>query len=433
MLQQSAVSRYAASVIQGDQLSAMPRQRRWLHAMRGVMTAMFIVLLLMASTAFAAQRDAPSAEKSSDKAAVKPTDKQPEKKGWFDEILDSFGADDTFDPSKGMNWVFLPGPFFSPDAKFGVGISTVGLYRLDPKDTQTQLSTLEIDGFLTTNKSVGIAIDNKMFFPYDKYRLYTTAIFYDAPELYYGVGYEQNIQSSNRQDYTKQQIDFNVQALFRIVTDTYLGAGIDYDKTKARRIRPEASAPVTSFDFPNKNQSVGILASLVHDSRDVVINPEKGRLVQFTANYYTTYLGSDTDFSSYLIDYREYMSLKPLPGLLAFQIKANLSAGDVPWSQLSTLGGDSALRGYIIGRYRDRQTVLSQLEYRVPIAGRHGMVTWIGGAALADRISEFSAQMLLPNIGVGYRLRLKGRVNLRLDFGVGRNGGGFYFNVDEAF
>ncbi|CAA0114705.1 Uncharacterised protein [BD1-7 clade bacterium] len=396
-----------------------------------------VVLLLLAmvpSALLAADKTTKTTDsKDASPAAVTPKKADDGKTGWFDKILDSIGADDSFDPNKGVNFVFLPGPFFSPDAKFGLGLSSVGLYRLDPQDTQTQLSTLEINAFLTTNKSVGVSIDNKNFFLNDAYRVYIKADFSDAPEEFYGVGYEQGIDSSNKRTYTRQQIDLNVQALFRVVEDTYLGGGINFYHTRARRIRPSIPLPTIDGGFPENNQSSGVVATFVHDSRDVILNPYKGRLVEVSANYFNRGLGSDTDFTSYLLDYREYISLAPVPGLFAFQFKANFSAGEIPWNEMSTIGGNSGLRSYIRGRYRDRQTILSQLEYRVHIVGRHGMVTWIGGAMLADKVEDFTTDDVLPNIGVGYRLRLKDRVNLRLDLGFGRNGGGFYFNVNEAF
>ena len=39
----------------------------------------------------------------------------------------------------------------------------------------------------------------------------------------------------------------------------------------------------------------------------------------------------------------------------------------------------------------------------------------------------------LTNTGVGYRLELQPRMNLRIDFGVGKNSSGLYFNMTEAF
>ena len=39
----------------------------------------------------------------------------------------------------------------------------------------------------------------------------------------------------------------------------------------------------------------------------------------------------------------------------------------------------------------------------------------------------------LPSAGVGYRFEFKPRVNVRLDYGIGKGSSGFYFQVGEAF
>ena len=39
----------------------------------------------------------------------------------------------------------------------------------------------------------------------------------------------------------------------------------------------------------------------------------------------------------------------------------------------------------------------------------------------------------LPSAGVGYRCEFKPRVNVRLDYGIGKGSSGFYFQVGEAF
>lgn len=61
------------------------------------------------------------------------------------------------------------------------------------------------------------------------------------------------------------------------------------------------------------------------------------------------------------------------------------------------------------------------------------MVMWAGAGTIADRISELRLDQLLPTVGIGYRLEIKQRVNLRLDLGVGDQAVGFYFGIDEAF
>ncbi len=39
----------------------------------------------------------------------------------------------------------------------------------------------------------------------------------------------------------------------------------------------------------------------------------------------------------------------------------------------------------------------------------------------------------LPNFGIGYRLELQPRMNLRIDYGIGRETSGIYYNFNQAF
>jgi hypothetical protein len=50
---------------------------------------------------------------------------------------------------------------------------------------------------------------------------------------------------------------------------------------------------------------------------------------------------------------------------------------------------------------------------------------------LAKQLVSFKG--VLPNVGVGYRLEVQPRMNLRIDFGWGFETFGFYFNFNEAF
>lgn len=65
--------------------------------------------------------------------------------GWVENFLQKLGADGEFDPSKPIDFSFLPGPFYNPEMDLGVGISAVGLYQVDPDDEVSQLSSLVIN------------------------------------------------------------------------------------------------------------------------------------------------------------------------------------------------------------------------------------------------------------------------------------------------
>ena len=62
---------------------------------------------------------------------------------------------------------------------------------------------------------------------------------------------------------------------------------------------------------------------------------------------------------------------------------------------------------------------------------KHGVVGWVGAGTIGQDVSSF--EEYLPNFGLGYRLEVQPRMNLRLDFGFGAETFGFYFNFNEAF
>ena len=65
---------------------------------------------------------------------------------------------------------------------------------------------------------------------------------------------------------------------------------------------------------------------------------------------------------------------------------------------------------------------------------KHGIVFWIGSGTVfeSEDVSDNNIYWL-PNLGVGYRLEVQPRQNIRIDFGLGRETTGLYFNFNQAF
>lgn len=356
---------------------------------------------------------------------------------WFAKVLEELGADGGFDPDKGIDWSVMPGPFYTPEKSLGIGISTVGLYLVDREDTVSQPSSITINGFGSINGSLGIGVESRTFLKEDKYRLFIDAELQDAPDVFYGIGLDNGRQRSNLTNFELTEYRFKPQAMMRVLPSTFIGAGFDLVGVKAREVEPTdpgaVRLDVPAAMFPEKSFSAGPSLHLVHDSRDFILNPSRGRLLQADVVFYDDTFGSDTDFQKVTLNYSDYWALESLPGILAWQWVGEFNHGDVPWDQMATLGGASRLRGYEQGRYRDKQMTLAQVEYRQPLGGRHGMVYWVGAGTLADKVSELGDEKWLHTLGVGYRFEIKQRVNLRLDMGFGNGENGFYFAVNEAF
>ena len=118
------------------------------------------------------------------------------------------------------------------------------------------------------------------------------------------------------------------------------------------------------------------------------------------------------------------------------QATTTATGGNVPFYDLALLGGDSKMRGYYQGAFRDNVLVDAQVEYRMPIWKIFGMTTWIGTGRVADKYSNMALDGFKVSYGVGLRIKVdsKNNTNLRLDFGFGGNGiKGTYINFAEAF
>ena len=85
--------------------------------------------------------------------------------------------------------------------------------------------------------------------------------------------------------------------------------------------------------------------------------------------------------------------------------------------------------------FRDRHFVATQLEYRFPLWWRFGAVAFAGIGDVFGPSSDLSIQNLKYSVGTGLRFVVDPaeRLNVRLDYGYGTEGGCFYFVVGESF
>lgn len=348
--------------------------------------------------------------------------------GWLDKL----GGSNHFDDSKTIDWGILPGPFSTPELGVGIGTAIIGLYRPDETDLVSQNSSIALKGFVSSTGAFGLNIENYNFFAEDKWRLFIDARINNMPTYYWGIGDSSARNNSNKEEYTVRNFSFQPKSLMRVGDSTYIGLGWDFSLMKASDLEKGDDSLLTKEDDGTSIVSSGVSTYLLYDSRDFVPNPSKGYLASLGFTHFSKELASDRRFNRLSAQFSHYYSFNA-ENTIAFDIHSELMEGDVPWSQLSLLGNDKRMRGYYEGRYRDRNVLTSQVEYRRKFDWRHGMVLWAGMGTLSNQVSELGSKRWLPNVGVGYRFEFKPRMNIRLDYGVGQNSSGFYFQVGEAF
>lgn len=348
--------------------------------------------------------------------------------GWLSEL----GGENSFDESKTIDWGVLPGPFYTPEMGLGVGTALVGLYRLNKQDTETQPSSIGLSGFASSTGAFGLNFTNYNFVDHDQWRLFLSGTINNVPTYYWGKGYAAGKNDGNKEKYHSQEFKITPRALYKLTDATYVGLGWNFSSINASD--PDEGAK-TYFSQSVGGRSVissGVSAYYSYDTRDFLPNAHHGQTLEVIYTYFSPNLGSDTRFQATQLQYAYYHELTEKT-VVAMDNYARFTTGDVPWNQLSLLGNSNRMRGYYEGRYRDNNIFTSQVELRHKLDWRHGIVGWLGTGTMSDSPSELGSGHWLPSAGVGYRFEFKPRMNVRLDFGVGRNSTGVYFQVGESF
>jgi hemolysin activation/secretion protein len=156
-------------------------------------------------------------------------------------------------------------------------------------------------------------------------------------------------------------------------------------------------------------------------------------LVELESLFNRGAFGSDQDYTIFQLGVNSYLTLKE-NHILAVRLHAKIGVGDVPFEEQAIMAGTD-LRGYTSGKYRADQKYTLQAEYRWAFAKRFGIVAFAGFGYVADKISEIQLGDVLPSAGVGFRYMMipEYRINIGVDFAVGKDDTAFYFRITEAF
>lgn len=348
------------------------------------------------------------------------------------EQLDNWLARAGGSTGSGTRWNILPGPFYTPELGPGIGSAVAGQYRLSSDDTVSQNSTLSFSGYVSATGATGINLSNYAFFAQDTWRFFLDGSVSNTPTYYYGQGFYAGERGSHKQKYTSRALTLRPVIYRQLTGHTYLGLGWVLDLQHAAK--PDNSGPLLIENTP-QGQSVfssGVSLVLTLDDRDFVPNPRTGKLADIRFTRYTPETGSDTRFDEYTLHYSRYHSLSN-KDVLAWELNGDFTRGNVPWNMLPLLGDSHRMRGYYEGRYRDRNVISGQAEIRHRLTWRHGIVGWLGAGTMIPSFHEAGHRHWLPSVGIGYRFEFSPRMNVRLDYGVGRGDSGFYFQTGEAF
>lgn len=350
----------------------------------------------------------------------------------IDRFLNTLGADRKADMSKTIDWGVVPGPFYTPELGVGVGVAAVGLYRPDEHQHHTPLSSLSFTGFASSTGAFGVGYENYTFLENDSWRFYLSGDLSRRPLHYWGEGYRAGRKQHGKQSYDSTKLSGVPRILYQLANHTYAGVGWSFSYEGASSLQHKTNGSFYHQDESRHIFSSGASVLFSYDSRDFVANPSRGQVLNLSWTRYSPAIASDNRFDALDAQYNLYHAINST-NLLAWEVYSRFTSGHVPWTMQSLLGDSHHLRGYYEGRYRNRNMLTSQLEWRKKLSWRHGVVAWLGAGSMSDKPSEVLDGHWLPSVGAGYRFEFKKNMNIRLDYGLGQHSSGFYFQVGEAF
>ena len=352
------------------------------------------------------------------------------RKGFFGKLSDYFKKSEHFNPNKKIDFGILGGPHYSSATGVGLGIVASGLYRIDRNDPTLPLSNVSIFSNVTSKGLLMVGVRGNNVFPHERFRLDYTTYIYTFPSTLWGIGYEQGNNDDNETNYSRLKFEAKPRFLVRLAPHTYIGPLVNVQYINITDF-DQSVADLMGCD-ERKFTTFGGGLSFTYDSRDIILNATRGWFVQLDQIFNPSWLGNDHVYHWTDLTVSTYH--KAWRGaVIAGEFHSMFNYNDVPWPMLATVGGQSRMRGYFEGRYRDKNIMEAQIELRQHIKKRHGIVVWVGASNVFPKFSEMRLKHTLPNFGTGYRWRFKQGVNVRLDLGLTRNGMGFIFNINEAF
>jgi Omp85 superfamily domain len=327
--------------------------------------------------------------------------------------------------------VVAPIPISNPTIGTGLAVVVMPFYHVA---AGTPLSNTAVAAGVTSSGSWGVGAAQSTRLRGDDVRIDGFLGYVDLRYDFYGAGSSAGM-SGQSVPILQKGLAFAPELLFRIARGMFLGL-------RYRGVRVETAVegdpvlpPEVAVVLPDSITIVssGIGPRFTFDTRDNDMNPSSGLLVDLRANFADDSLGSDFDYETYDLGANYYRRLGR--GVLALRGYLCQASDATPLFDLCLFGAGSDLRGYEVGRFRDRAMVAAQAEYRFPLAGRFGGVVFGGWGKVAPSFSEMGEEPDLPSVGFGLRWLAaeKARVNLSIDIARGRDSTGLYVYVKESF
>ncbi|WP_394841212.1 BamA/TamA family outer membrane protein [Pendulispora brunnea] len=322
-------------------------------------------------------------------------------------------------------------PTYSPETSLMLGGAAMFVYRY-PEGSGRRDSQVITALAASVKGQVTFLMQPDMYLWNDNVQIGGTLAASRFPNTFYGIG---NSASGKKDEkYTPVTFEASLSPKLRLLEGLYVGPEVRFQYANITEKDSGGLLQSGAVRGADGGNIVQLGVSGFYDARDNTIYPRRGHIVRVNARTALTGLGSDFSYRSLTVDARKYFPMPWKNHVLAVQALFEMRDGEPPFYDLGLLGGDATMRGYFQGKFRDRNYVTAQAEYRMPLFWRLGAVAFVSAGQVARTIDDVRPSDIKVGAGGGLRLApIKDvPVNIRLDIAYGDEPN-FYVNVGEAF
>lgn len=325
---------------------------------------------------------------------------------------------------------------FAPETSWEFGLSSLYVYYAQ-RDTTNRLSEVYGFTFYTLENQYGIWFDHTLYAHQNRWSFIGRVRYQNFPLLYHGIGPESPPDYIARVD--ARQLNIKERVLKKIKNNLFIGPEVDFQRLSSVNFESHNGGNIQKPLGSEGSSNLGFGGGILYDKRHNVLNVRNGGFAELALLHYDKKWGSDFSFTTVISDNRIYRPVNKR-NVVAAQIFGQFSINQPPFNQLSLLGGESLMRGYYYGRFRDRNQLAAQAEYRMlPLpfrfTKRWGATIFGSTGTVFNKWDNLTIRDFKLAGGAGLRFLLfpKKDIFTRLDLAFTNESKGIYIFIGEAF
>lgn len=326
----------------------------------------------------------------------------------------------------------VPVVFYTPETDLGLGVGYPMSYKSGSPCEDRRVNLLVPAAIYTSKQQTIGRLFSKQYFDQENYFSDLSLSYNHYPDRFYGIGDATELE--NEEIFTERYAAVMLDFYRRVYGFLYFGVGLGRDVFSIENIEGSHSLEMGQVFGSGTGIISGASVKALYNSRDNEFQPRIGSIIELGLTRNGGTYGGDFNFVQRKARARSYFPMSSRI-IAAVDIQAETNQGEVPFRKLAQIGGQYFIRGYFLGRYRDRSMVGAQFETRVDLDERWSWVQFVGVGKVAPQPEDIGVARGIASGGTGvrYLLDLESRINLRLDFAAGGDSRAIYFGAGEAF